>query len=803
MAGEAGKKAFKGRAGGDLMAGEDGKAAFKIRAGKKAAAGDRAKGSGLGKRLMRLFGAASLAGALILALGLALVNPPNPRDFQVSPMVLDRNGRPLHVALTSDDEWLMPESLADMGRWLPLGAVGVEDRRFFYHPGVDPLAVARAACQNLKNGRVVSGASTITVQLVRLSRPRPRTVASKLAEFLEAVRIDFSLSKDEILELYLNRAPFGGNLRGVGAASRAYFGKAPSDLSLGESATLVALLRGPTIYRPDRRPELARERRDFVLDLLFERGVISEAEVRSAKLESAGGERFPQPRGAPHAATRLLAAESPARWRWGAAGYKGLASTLEPDRQKFLEARLIKALADFPAEVTGAGLVMDNRDGSVLAHVGGAREGGAASFVDHANSRRSSGSTLKPFVYLAAFTESGLNPSSMLADTPLALGGSAPRNFDGGYRGPVSAGKALAGSLNAPAARVLRLAGARSAVSVMNRAGIRIRADGDYGDSLVLGGAETTLSELVGAYGTLARGGELVAPVYSRDDQRYRIKSKRAIRANRNAPAGGNWPANGSALPALDPGASWLVNQSLIDDGKLPPGLPSGSVAFKTGTSHGFRDAWLIAWTPDYTVGLWLGDSDGDPHKGLSGLSALGAAAVAVLSSLGPPSPWPDPPDSLERYMACPISGEPASPDCPGHVWAWRLARDKRTIPCHLHVREGGRVVLRWPPELAGFMAGEASARAPEVVSPAPGTVFKLAPGADKIPLKSEGASGVVHWYLDSEHVATAKPGSTPLITLTAGEHQVTMLDGREREAASRFTVLSPEIKRAAVLTLQ
>ena len=771
----------------------------------------------LWRRLARLLAVFASGSALALAFLLALVSPPDPRDFPVSPVVLDAGGTPIYAGLTPQDEWLMPERLSDMGKWLPMVAVGIEDRRFRLHAGVDPLALARAMFQNLRHGRVVSGASTITVQLVRLSRPRPRTLYSKAVEFLEAIRLDLAFSKNEILELYLNRAPFGGNLRGVGAASRAYFGKAPDELSLGESATLVALLRGPSVYRPDRNPSLAKARRDFVLDLIFARGLVSEEEVRSAKSEDVKPSKYKPPRGAPHLSARILAGESPERWSWGADGFRGVPTTLEPARQRFLEEALALALEDFPEEVTGAGLIMDNKTGAVSAYVGGAREGGEARYVDHGLARRSSGSTLKPFVYLAACAESGLNPSSMLADTPLALDGEAPRNFDGGYRGPVSAGKALADSLNAPAVRVLRLAGFQASARVLGKAGIRLRSDRDYGDSLVLGGAETSLVELAEAYGTLARGGYKVVPSYfpAKDQSGRGPNASPDLAGSPVVSSGPDSALEPSLEPALDPAASFLVNLSLIDKGRLPPGLPPSSAAFKTGTSHGFRDAWMIAWTPDYTVALWLGDPTGKGHGGLSGLSALGAPAVAALSILGPPSPWPGPPAGLERFRACPLSGEPASPDCPGFVWAFRLSRDRRTIPCGLHVRSGSAVVLRWPKELEGFMAGQVKgqakagssrglkAQAPRVASPADGTVFRLAPGMERIPLKSEGAQGVVHWFLDSEHVATSRPGTVPLLTLSEGEHTLAMIDGRGSMAASSFSVLPMETARPQVLVLK
>jgi penicillin-binding protein 1C len=354
----------------------------------------------------------------------------------------------------------------------------------------------------------------------------------------------------------------------------------------------------------------------------------------------------------------------------------------------------------------------------------------------------------------------------------------------------------LADSLNAPAARVLRLVGNGQALAVMAKAGLRLDPARDYGDSLVLGGAEVSLAELSAAYAVLARGGAFLAPVYETESPGALLQ----------ASASSQGDAASAAPYVLDPAAAWLVNQSLIDDGRLPPGLPKGRAAFKTGTSHGLRDAWLMAWTPDHTLGLWLGDPAGKGHEGLSGLAALGSAAVSVIEALGPGSSWPGPPPGLVRYRACPLSGEPVSPNCPGFVWAWRLERDARTITCRLHVREGGAVVIKWPPALAGFMASlaepkaAASASGPKVVSPQDGAVFRLSPGADKIPLKAEGARGTVHWFIDDELAAISSPGSTPLITLTEGGHKVAMIDQSGRPAVGAYTVLKDPPRRALVL---
>jgi penicillin-binding protein 1C len=618
--------------------------------------------------------------------------------------------------------------------------------------------------------RKVSGASTITAQLVRLSNPRPRNLWSKLVEFFQALRLERELSKDEILEIYLNKAPFGGNVRGVGAAAAIYFGKRPSELTLGESAVLVALLRGPSVYRPDRWPERARVRRDMVLGILRNKGLISEEEETRAKLEPISDQRLSPPRKVPHLAAMLLGSAKGARWRWGAEGYSGELASIDPVFQDNLEKRLLLALRPFPNEVNGAGVLVSNRTGQVLAYAGGVRSQGPTFWVNNAMSRRSPGSTLKPFVYLAAFADGALAPSSLLADSPLDMTGQAPRNFDGLYRGPVAAGQALADSLNAPAVRVLRMVGEERALEVLRAAGLSVPEGRRYGDSLVLGGLETSMLELAGAYATLAGGGEAVSPGF---DPRGNYLGPRIF--------------SGEAV--------WLVNQSLSAGNRLAPGLGGEGLAIKSGTSNNLRDAWLAVYDPAYTLVLWLGDPSGRSHEGLTGLSSLSSAGAQLMRDLGPRPLWPEPPEGLERFRACPLSGQPASPLCPGSKWAWRIKSQAKSHPCRLHARLEGQTVTLWPPELALFMGGSErlsgpSGVRPKVVSPFPGSVVVMEGRNVSLPLKSEGTVGLVHWYLDDRFVETAEHWATITVEPGPGPHKVSLMDSRNMTAKSEFTVV-------------
>ncbi|MDR1395109.1 MAG: penicillin-binding protein 1C, partial [Deltaproteobacteria bacterium] len=530
-----------------------------------------------------------LAAAVILAglmlggwLGIILALPPVETASDASPRLLSREGEILYTELSASGQWLWPEKLDQMGPHLPRLAAAVEDKRFYRHPGVDPLALLRALGQNILSGRIVSGGSTITVQTVKLLNPSPRTLVAKGREFASALKLESQLSKDEILELYLNLAPMGGNIQGVGAASWAYYGKRPNELSLGESLTLIAVLRKPSQYRPDRFPEKARRRRDLLLERLFAKGAITRRERDLALAEPVIPGRRAFPRRIPHLARRILN-EQPRSWKTGSPDSAGLRTAVSDRLQKLMVQRLGQALEPFPQAVTGAGVLLDSRTGEVLAYTGNARPEEAGGWLDLALARRSPGSALKPFIYLAAFNQGWLTPASMLADTPWGLSGQAPRNFDEKYRGPVTASYALAQSLNVPAVRVLRRLGPEAAAEVLRQAGFRTDPGRDYGDSLVLGGAEVTLEELVSAYGALARQGRKVTPHFLAGE------------------------TDQAEAPVIFPAeASWMVNQILTEPSRRPRGLGGRGLAFKTGTSPGFRDAWLAVYSPEHTLVMWL-----------------------------------------------------------------------------------------------------------------------------------------------------------------------------------------------------
>lgn len=785
---------------------------------------------------------------LCLAGGLAwrAVPDPLPRvlDWPVSPVLLDSKGNLIHARLSSAQEWCLPIPLEEMGEWLPKTLVAVEDKRFYDHPGVDVLALGRAMAQNVMAGRVVSGASTITSQLVRLSVPRERTFSAKFLEFAGALKLESRLSKDQILEYYLNRAPFGGPIRGVEAAARMYFGKRAKELSLGEAALLVGLLKGPTAYRPDRNPKAALARRQQIILKVAEQTGFPD-DLKALALEE------PLPKFRPGMPT--------AAWHFADLAFATLPpqggvvrGTLDMRAQGLLERVLEQQLRRSGGDITAAGVVVDNRTSSIIAYVGNARFNPAArtQWVDCAIAPRSPGSTLKPFIYLKAMEDGHIIPATLLADTPLQLGGEAPRNFNRLYRGPVTVHAALSDSLNTPAVRVMRMLGVREALSLLRRAGFSFldRQEADYGDSLVLGAGEVTALELARAYTALANlgldrplllrraapavaaGGASGAPEAAENGQKNGQRTRpgaleaygSSLRPEDFQESGPAWflpplpggLANGSlqlasartgALPPArqlySPEAAFLTADILKDPGRLPflaqltQARDDAPVAFKTGTSFGLRDAWTAVYNPAYTVVLWFGRAGGGPNAQLVGISMAAPGAIAILKSLSAGIPagkaWYTPPPGVGRVQVCSLSGAALSPFCPSGRTVMNIRKVWRTVPCDMHVLRDGKTALIWPPELEDYnrkrFAQEDRSRRALIVSPMPGSRYLITPGARRhpIPLKAEGVTYPVHWYADGKYVGLQERDDLPLYwTPQGGEHSISLLDSQDRVAS-------------------
>jgi len=557
--------------------------------------------------LICLSGGAATA-SWIVSLGPA----PDGTDLQFSPRVTDRSGRLLRAYTTSDGRWRLPARIADVDPRFFEMLFAYEDRRFREHPGVDALALVRAAVQLVDSGRIRSGGSTLTMQVARLLEPRNgRTLAAKLHQIVRAVEIERILTKDQIVSLYLELAPYGGNIEGIRAASLAYFGKEPRRLTLGEAALLVALPQSPEARRPDRSVAAARAARDRVLDRFAALSHTPVDEISAAKAEAVPSGRRPMPMLAPHAADRAVA-ES------GQGGEVRL--TIDADLQRSLEElarERVRGLAlTLGSDVSLAMLVIDNRDGAVVARVGSpdyfdARRAGQ---IDLTRSLRSPGSTLKPFIYGLGFEDGFIHPETLIDDRPARYGAYAPQNFDFTFRGTVTVRTALQLSLNLPALAALdRVGTGRLTARLANAGAALILPEGETpGLAIGLGGAGITLSDLVMLYSGIARRG-VALPLTERvaDQPSPMVSEERRL---------------------MEPVAAWYVANILI--GTPPPDNgASGRIAFKTGTSYGYRDAWSVGFDGSHTIGVWVGRPDGAPVPGLIGRNA---AAPILFDAAAP-----------------------------------------------------------------------------------------------------------------------------------------------------------------------
>jgi penicillin-binding protein 1C len=744
---------------------------------------------------------------------------------QSSVVVVDRDGRLLREVKVGQGARVEPTRLDELSPWVVPALLAAEDARFFEHPGVDPLAAARALGQLALERRVVSGASTLTQQLARTVVPRPRTLPGKLSEMALALRIEASLSKRRILEEYVSRVEFGPNLVGIEAASRHYFQKPAAALDLAEAAALVSLPRGPSLYDPRQRPQLLERRRLRVLGRLGALGLASPAEIARAELTPVRVVAAAAPLGAEHLSFAVaerfggMAASSGEHARL-------LRTSLNAELQRAAE-RIARSAAPTLARHSGDAislLVLDNASGDVLAYVGspgyfdverlGANDGVVA--------KRQPGSALKPFVYAAAMNDLGYTPATLLPDLPrdfLVPGGSfAPRNYDQRFRGPVLLRQALGSSLNLPALEVSSCLGPPRLLATLHRFGFASldRNAEHYGVGLALGDGEVTLLELVTAYSALARGGELLAP---------------RLVLSRSGPGGeAAMPAKEPPRRVLRPELAALLTDMLADDAARAAGFGRDSVltfpfavAAKTGTSKGFRDNWALGYTREVTVGVWVGNFDGAPLRDASGITAAGPAfheLMLVAMQGREPAPLFDP-ELLGRAEICALSGKAPGAYCR----AWRVERfeighapsESCDIHVEAHVDAAGREVdpscggsrqilerypdqyLAWARQAGRPLSGDhvspaCPPRAPEAASPRitfprDDQTFALDPDGptrQEIVLTAASSAASLRFLIDGKPTPSLAPPFRFPLRLTPGSHTV--------EAQSQNGTVSPAI---------
>jgi penicillin-binding protein 1C len=564
-------------------------------------------------RLAAIAAAVLLVALIAAAIWIVSLGPlPLAEARAVSTTIVDRNGKLLRAYAMADGRWRLPvDAKRDVDPTYLKLLLAYEDRRFRDHRGVDPRALLRAALQLATRGHIVSGGSTITMQLARLIEPRQRrSLHFKLRQIARAFEIERQMSKDEILDLYLTLAPYGGNLEGIRAASIAYFGKEPKRLLLAEAALLVALPQSPETRRLDRYPEAAKQGRDRVLDRMVAEQVISQEDADQAKAQAVPRFRKPLPILAPHAADQAAAAIK---------DQSLIKLTLDASLQKVLEPLAHDRAVTLGPNVSVGLIVVDNESGDVLAHVGSADyfDERRAGQVDMTRAVRSPGSTLKPFIYGLAFEDGFVHPESLIEDRPVRFGSYAPENFDMTYQGTVPVRKALQLSLNVPAIVLLDRVGVSRLSSRLKQAGANLILPKDEAPGLAmgLGGVGVTLQDLAMLYAGLPRLGTTkpLREIMMKDDSRDDAREPRRL---------------------MDQAAAWQAGNVLL--GTPPPeNAVRNRIAFKTGTSYGYRDAWSVGFDGRITIGVWVGRPDGAPVPGLIGRVAAAPILFDAFARTG------------------------------------------------------------------------------------------------------------------------------------------------------------------------
>jgi penicillin-binding protein 1C len=677
-------------------------------------------------RALRKLAAYATAGAAVVALTITTLYtldraypPPLPAQLTVSSEVLDRDGALLRAYATPDGYWRLGTSLDEVDPQFVKMLIAYEDKRFFDHDGVDVLALLRAAKQFAGNGRIVSGGSTLSMQLARLIEPREnRSFGSKFRQILRAIQIERRLSKRDILERYLTLAPYGGNLEGVRAASLAYFGKEPRRLTVSEAALLVALPQLPERRRPDRNLKTAQAARDRVLERMVTADILGEREAARAANDTVSEVRFALPALAAHVADAALR-KAPSQSRHQV--------TLRKRVQEGLEAVAKSAAAKLGPRISVAMVLADARTGEILGEVGSANyfDASRSGWIDMTKVSRSPGSTLKPFIYGLAMEQGLVAQETLIEDRPADFAGYRPRNFDMSYQGDVSVRQALQLSLNVPAVRLLDAVGPARLTARFRQAGVTpaLPKDEPPGLAIGLGGVGLSLRDLVQLYTGLANSGKA-----------------RILRDGTEAVE----PAQGGST-ILDEQATWQI-ADILSGVKPPEGASHRGIAYKTGTSYGYRDAWSVGFDGRYVLGVWVGRADSGSVPGLSGYVSAAPILFEGFARSG--------------LAAVPLARAPAG--------ALRTARaDLPVTQARFTSGSDGLVAIAAPTEPP-----------PQIVFPPDGARVDLgtvSSAASPLVLKLQGGRAPFRWLangkplaeLDRRRTATWQPDGTGYSTLT------------------------------------
>ena len=770
------------------------------------------------------------AAAFLAAAGFWKCLPETLFDVPTAAVLLARDGTLLGARIASDAQWRFPV-IEHVPEKFETAIVAFEDKRFHVHHGVDPLALARAIYLNVTEGAIVSGASTLTMQVIRLARRnRERSYHEKVVESELALRLELELTKDEILALYASHAPFGGNVVGLEAASWRYFGRAPDELSWAESASLAVLPNRPALIHPGRNREELLAKRDGLLRKLHDNGALEALDLELALREPLPSKPRPLPQAAPHLLDTLRARAGNGTHRFE--------TTIDPSIQIAASA-IVREHARRLARKdihNAAAIVVDNVDFEVLAYIGNASwssSGERGHAVDVIRRPRSSGSILKPFLFAAMLDAGEILPGSLVPDVPTHYGGYVPENYDHGYRGAVPAKVALARSLNVPAVRMLKRHGVGRFQDFLTHMGMTTldRSPDHYGLTLILGGAETTLWDLAAMYANLAETARRRRPSAGTTYRTLKLASEDETRTERSA--------------ELSPGAAWLTLDALVEVAR--PGdarhwrefASARRVGWKTGTSYGHRDGWAIGTTPRHTVAVWVGNASGEGRPALTGTATAAPILFDILNRLisFDDARWFEPPYlHMKQVEVCKNDGFLAAGDCETRSeWIPKHSHFDRVSPYHqrVHLDSAGRKRVHGACEAPGAMTHRSWFVLPARLEhyyrkhhadyrrlPAYREDCRLA-GANDAPIaflypnhgarlyipmdlgqqKGRTIFEAVHrdqeatlfWHLDERYLGSTTTFHQQALDITPGAHVVTVVDQLGNRLARRFEILSAQ----------
>ena len=704
------------------------------------------------RRIGRIAAAGTLSAIVFVALSWTFIDwTDEGADRYAGGVILrDDAGNVLRVSLGEGDTDCRPFYVASRDDWIVKALVASEDGSFWSHHGVRPLSILRAACQNVFNGRRISGASTITMQAVRLIRPHPKTLWWKWKEAMMALKMERTKSKEWILSQYLNRAPYGSNLVGIEAAAQGWFGKGAKSLGLGEAAMLAGMVQAPSRFRPDRGYEKALKRRDYVLGRMQELGLATAAQVEGAKSVRPVICRAPRPFRCPYFCDWVMRS-------LGERAAGDVRTALNADVQLICENAVDAAAAKGGASVATGVTRVDT--GEVVARAcSGDCLGGADGQGNTALAPRPAGSTLKPFLTALGIEKGFVTPETRLADVPTAFKGYRPSNFDTKYRGDVTVRDALIQSLNIPFVRLLNRLGVESFGQQLRTLGFRNLGASDeaYGLGMAIGNVEVTLMELVSAYAVLARYGTT---------------------------------SDGTRVFA--PGTAYLVSDMLSGNERSAAALghvadvAASRFAWKTGTSSAYRDAWTVLWNPDYVVGVWCGHKRGGfGDRTVVGAKAAAPVAWGVARQLYPQNdgPWFVEPGDVFRRKVCALTGRPASADCPATVEGTAVRGCSLSVLCDRHRRNAQGEVITVTDKNSRLA----------LTQPEDGATFKLVPGTlnQKIVCQPTGnGEGRLWWFVDGSLKGESAGAAPFALEVVAGEHLITCTTGAGDFASASIRV--------------